>query len=109
MTLPASEAERFLIELEFIQNLSNPKYLQQLANGRHFNDPNFTEYLKYLRYFKEPKYLRHVVFPQCLAVLDALIENPAFVKALSNPQFIDELHLQQGLFWQYRLGEFDVR
>ena len=96
--LPADE-ERFLIELEFIQNLSNPKYLSYLAQNRYFQDASFMEFLKYLQYFKEPKYLRHLIFPTCLTFLDELIKNAHFRHELLSPAFIDHIHAQQGIFF----------
>ena len=88
--------ERFLIELEFVQNLSNAKYLSYLAQNKYFQDPKFMEFLRYLRYFKEPEYLRHLIFPACLPFLDALIDNPRFRQELLSPVFIEHIHAQQG-------------
>ena len=93
--LPTDE-ERFLIELEFIQNLSNPKYLSYLAQNRYFQDASFVEFLRYLQYFKEPKYLRHLIFPTCLTFLDQLIDNAHFRQDLLSPAFVDHIHAQQG-------------
>ena len=128
-TLPPDD-ERFLIDLEFVQNLSNPKYLSYLAQNKYFQDASFMKYLEYLRYFKDPQYLRHLLFPTCLCFLDALIDNSKFRQELLSPIFIEHIHAQQGimvplnaslldlnptlsrqyalcatgLFWQYRLG-----
>ena len=100
-----SDDERFLIELEFVQNLSNPKYLSYLAQNKYFQDASFMEFLKYLRYFKEPEYLRHLIFPVCIPFLDALIDNARFRQDLLSPVFIEHIHAQQGMwfgsiFWQ---------
>ena len=101
MALPADDDERFLIELEFVQNLCNPTYLQYLSQNRYFQDECFMNFLRYLRYFKQTEYMRHLVFPQCLTFLDALIDNSQFVDDLCSPFFIEHLHAQQGLYWQY--------
>ena len=98
---PADDDERFLVELEFVQNLANPKYLQYLAQNRYFQDDQFMNFLRYLRYFQQVEYARHLVFPQCLAFLDALVSRPQFVEDLANPFFVEHLHAQQGLFWQF--------
>lgn len=90
---------RFLIELEFIQNLANPNYLHFLAQRRFFEDEAFLNFLKYLQYWKQPEYMRFLVFPQCLAFLDALLNNPKFRKELSVPAFAEYVHKQQGLHW----------
>ena len=100
-TPPSDDDERFLIELEFVQNLCNPKYLQYLAQNRYFQDETFMNFLRYLRYFKEVEYLRHLVFPQCLVFLDVLIDNPQFVEDLTSTFFVEHLHAQQGLYWQH--------
>ena len=96
-TMLPSDEERFLIELEFIQNLSNPKYLSYLAENKYFQDPTFMEFLRYLRYFKEPEYLCHLIFPACLTFLDELIENGRFRQELLSPAFIEQIHAQQGI------------
>ena len=97
-----SKEERFNIELEFVQNLANPKYLNHLAQNGYFEQESFIAFLKYLRYWKEPEYIVYLIFPQCLAFLDALIENPAFRRELALPRFIEFVHLQQGTHWMYR-------
>ena len=101
-TLVPSSEDRFYIELEFVQNLSNPKYLNHLAQSGYFEQEGFINFLKYLRYWKNPEYIKHLIFPQCLAFLDALIENPSFRRELALPQFVEFVHQQQGCHWMYR-------
>lgn len=96
--IPCDE-ERYLIELEFVQNLANPKYLNYLAQNGYFQQVEFIDYLKYLRYWKEPQYLKKLLFPQCLSFLDALIDNPQFCRELALPQFMEYVHAQQGAQW----------
>jgi hypothetical protein len=109
---------RFLVDLEFIQNLSNPHYLHFLAQQKYFQKPEFIRYLKYLSYWKSPEYARFLLFPQCLAVLDLLLQKGAdntasavidasgssvgsnnFIEELNFPQFADFYHQQQGMVW----------
>ena len=97
-TLPDN---RFEIELEFIQNLSNFKYLNYLAINKYFDDPTFIDFLKYLRYWKQAEYTKYLLFPQCLAILDALIDNPSFRRDLLYDHFINYAHAQQGNHWLY--------
>lgn len=99
--LPSSD-DRFIIELEFVQNLANPKYLNYLAQGGYFEQPSFLNFLSYLRYWKTEPYISHIIFPQCLAFLDALIDNPSFRRELCLPQFGDFVHHQQGMHWMHR-------
>ena len=90
---------RLLAELEFIQNLSNVKYLHYLSQNRYFVDERFMNFLKYLRYWKQPEYIRLLTFPQCLIFLDALIENEEFRQELHAPMFIEFVHQQIGQLW----------
>jgi mediator of RNA polymerase II transcription subunit 31 len=43
---------RFQVELEFVQCLANPNYLNFLAQRGYFKDQTFVNYLKYLLYWK---------------------------------------------------------
>lgn len=95
------DEKRILIELEFVQNLSNVKYLHYLALNKYFDDPAFMRFLEYLQYWKEPQYSKYLLFPQSLAFLDALVYNTTFRRELVFPQFVDFVHRQQGLHWQY--------
>jgi mediator of RNA polymerase II transcription subunit 31 len=63
---------RFQIELEFVQMLTHPSYLNYLAQHKYFEDPAFLNYLKYLQYWKEPQYARYLYYPNCLFFLDRL-------------------------------------
>ncbi|XP_013403195.1 mediator of RNA polymerase II transcription subunit 31-A isoform X2 [Lingula anatina] len=91
---------RFQCELEFVQCLSNPNYLNFLAQRGYFKDSKFVNYLKYLLYWKEPDYAKYLKYPQCLHFLE-LLQYEHFRKELVNAQcakFIDD---QQLLHWQH--------
>jgi len=91
---------RFQVELEFVQCLANPNYLNFLAQRGIFKEPTFINYLKYLTYWKEPDYTKYLKYPQCLMMLD-LLQSEHFRKELMNSQcarFIDD---QQLLHWQH--------
>jgi len=91
---------RFQIELEFVQCLANPNYLNFLAQRGVFKEPAFVNYLMYLTYWKEPEYTKYLKYPQCLMMLD-LLQTEHFRKELMNSQcarFIDD---QQLLHWQH--------
>lgn len=51
---------RFELELEFVQALANPPYLNYLASQKYLDNPEFVEYLNYLQYFGEPKYIKYL-------------------------------------------------
>ncbi|XP_069134423.1 mediator of RNA polymerase II transcription subunit 31-like [Argopecten irradians] len=91
---------RFQAELEFVQCLANPNYLNFLAQRGFFKQEEFINYLKYLQYWKEPKYAKFLKYPQCLHFLE-LLQYEYFRKELVNSQcakFIDD---QQLLHWQH--------
>lgn len=119
---------RFQIELEFVQCLANPNYLNckyklhktkykktkqtknrylnlknllsVLAQRGYFKDPVFVNYLKYLLYWKEPEYAKFLKYPMCLYFLD-LLQYEHFRREVVNSQctkFIDD---QQILLWQH--------
>lgn len=91
--------ERFLIELEFVQSLSNPKYLHYLASKGYLEQESFLKFLRYLTYWKDPRYIKYISFPQCLRFLDEIISNPIFRRELKVSQFADYVHKEQGLHW----------
>uniref|UniRef100_A0A8C1UZI3 Mediator of RNA polymerase II transcription subunit 31 n=1 Tax=Cyprinus carpio TaxID=7962 RepID=A0A8C1UZI3_CYPCA len=49
---------RFQLELEFVQCLANPNYLNFLAQRGYLREKPFVNYLKYLLYWKEPEYAK---------------------------------------------------
>lgn len=86
------ERKRFQIELEFVQSLANPNYLNFLAQRGYFRQQTFLNYLKYLLYWKEPDYVKYIMYPQCLSLLE-LLQHEQFLKEIVNAQcskFIDE-------------------
>ncbi|CAH1783094.1 unnamed protein product [Owenia fusiformis] len=76
---------RFQVELEFVQCLANPNYLNFLAQRGYFKEKNFINYLKYLLYWKEPDYSRFLKYPQCLYLLE-LLQYEQFRKEIANAQ-----------------------
>ncbi|GAU94325.1 hypothetical protein RvY_06117 [Ramazzottius varieornatus] len=91
---------RFQAELEFVQCLANPHYLNFLAQRGYFKNKNFINYLKYLLYWKQPEYLQFIKYPYCLTFLD-LLQHDAFRQQLVNPQWARFIDDQQVLFWQH--------
>uniref|UniRef100_A0A3B3I7F8 Mediator of RNA polymerase II transcription subunit 31 n=1 Tax=Oryzias latipes TaxID=8090 RepID=A0A3B3I7F8_ORYLA len=91
---------RFQAELEFVQCLANPYYLNFLAQRGFLKERPFINYLKYLLYWKEPEYSKFLKYPHCLHMLE-LLQYEHFRKEQVNAQcakFIDE---QQLLHWQH--------
>ena len=99
-SLSEKENFRFVVELEFVQCLGNPQYLNYLAQNGFLKKEEFVNYLKYLLYWKQPHYSRFVKYPVCLHMLD-LLQFESFRDELNNPQcttFIDDQIL---LHWQH--------
>ncbi|XP_059251478.1 mediator of RNA polymerase II transcription subunit 31-like [Mustela nigripes] len=91
---------RFQLELEFVQCLANPNYLNFLAQRGYFKDKAFVNYLKYLLYWKEPEYAKYLKYSQCLHMLE-LLQYEHFRKELVNAQCAKFIEEQQILHWQH--------
>ncbi|GAA5849222.1 hypothetical protein JCM8547_006481 [Rhodosporidiobolus lusitaniae] len=95
---------RFETELEFVQCLANPFYLQSLAQQNLLTSEPFLNYLSYLLYFTSPRFSRFLQYPQSLHHLRLLtFPGPAgesFRKALKEqPLLAQELGGQQVAHW----------
>jgi mediator of RNA polymerase II transcription subunit 31 len=102
-------ALRFTCELEFIELLANPWYLQHLAQHKYFDDANFLRYLDYLSYWSLPAYARHVTHTHALAFLE-MLRSPAFRAQLLVPAYVEQLHAQQFWHWRsYRYNRYKER
>lgn len=103
-TLPQGEQEperyRFQVELEFVQCLANPQYLNFLAQHGYFKEKEFVNYLSYLQYWKEQKYAQFLKYPHCLHFLD-LLQSEHFRRELANSQCATFIENQQILHWHF--------
>ena len=93
------DRKRFLLDLEFVQTLANPQYLNFLAQRNYLKNPAFINYLKYLLYFKEENYIQFVRYPQALYFLD-LLQREQFRQELVNTGYCRYIEDQQLLAWQ---------
>ncbi|PQE07138.1 mediator of RNA polymerase ii transcription subunit 31 protein [Rutstroemia sp. NJR-2017a BVV2] len=72
---------RFEIELEFVNGLSSPLYLNHLASlnsGTLLSSPAFVAYLAYLQYFTQPPYLKYLTYPGPSLKHLELLQNETF-------------------------------
>ncbi|KAF9512169.1 hypothetical protein BS47DRAFT_1486428 [Hydnum rufescens UP504] len=100
----AANRHRFEFELEFVQSLANPHYLQSLAQQNILSQPSFVLYLDYLQYWTGPEYARFVVYPHALHHL-SLLQNPGFREALKNTATAQWLSEKQFDHWRtWRAG-----
>ena len=91
---------RFQVELEFVQCLANPNYLNFLAQRGYMKDPCFINYLAYLLYWKEPAYVPFIKYPICLYFLE-LLQHETFRKEIVSGQCVRFLDDQVILHWQH--------
>ncbi|CAG8553745.1 4727_t:CDS:10 [Ambispora leptoticha] len=92
------ERERFLLELEFIQSISNPYYITHLAQKGFLDDPVFINYLKYLQYWKRPEYAKFIIYPHALHFLD-LLQNETFRESMKVEDTASWVHVVQ--YWHF--------
>jgi len=95
------EKLRFEMELEFVQLLGHPSYVQFLAQYKYFEDAGFLEYLKYLQYWKAPEYAKFIKFPYSLFVLDRVVNDEHFREDCKTNAFRDMLHQQIISHWSF--------
>ncbi|GAA5949182.1 hypothetical protein JCM10213_008235 [Rhodosporidiobolus nylandii] len=108
----AANRARFETELEFVQCLANPFYLQSLAQQGLLESEPFLNYLTYLLYFRQPRYSRFLQYPQCLHHLSLLTAPGAagesFRKALKEdglmPQTLAGKQVAHWAGWREREG-----
>lgn len=89
-------------DLEFIQLLCNPEYLKWLYSEKYFLDPEFIKYLKYLLYFKNEKYSKFLIYPQCIPILELLLQEDSN-SFLSEESFYSKLADDQHSIWKNRI------
>ncbi|KAI9207227.1 mediator of RNA polymerase II transcription subunit 31 [Polychytrium aggregatum] len=91
---------RFQMELEFVQSLANPLYLQYLAQQQMFQDQAFINYLRYLKYWQQPEYAKYIEYPFSLEMLE-LLQNQHFRSSLASPDTALLLHQKEFFTWMY--------
>lgn len=98
-TIASDGRMRFLLELEFVELLANPWYLQSLAQQKYLDDPRFVAYVAYLQYWRTPEYIHYISHPHALHFLE-MLQQPQFRAKLHTPAFIDTLHNNQYWHWK---------
>ncbi|KAJ2785397.1 suppressor of hpr1 [Coemansia interrupta] len=92
--------ERFEVELEFVQCLANPWYINFIAQQGYFEKPEFLNFLKYLQYWKKPEYSRFIVYPHALAFLD-LLQHKEFRDGMKTVDEATRVHGLQYHHWRW--------
>lgn len=86
---------RFEIELEFVQSLANPYYLNHLAAQKLLQQPAFVEYLRYLQYWGKPPYLKYLIYPGPTLKHLELLQQERFRNDIISPDLVNAL-VQEG-------------
>ncbi|KAF9453929.1 SOH1-domain-containing protein [Macrolepiota fuliginosa MF-IS2] len=96
----AANRARFELELEFVQSLANPFYLQSLAQQNILEQPAFVNFLEYLLYWKEKDYARFIHYPHALHHLE-LLQHAQFRSEMKKDDYFREfLHQKQFDHWR---------
>ncbi|KAH8811437.1 SOH1-domain-containing protein [Xylogone sp. PMI_703] len=82
---------RFEIELEFVQSLSNPFYLNHLAVQKYLESPPFIAYLAYLQYFAQPPYTKYLTYPGPTLRNLELLQQERFRAEILSPDVVARL------------------
>ncbi|PWI70105.1 Mediator of RNA polymerase II transcription subunit 31 [Purpureocillium lilacinum] len=82
---------RFEIELEFVQSLANPFYLNHLASQKLLSQPAFVAYLAYLRYWSRPPYLQYLTHPGPTLRHLELLQQERFRQDIMSPDLVARL------------------
>ncbi|KAM3557105.1 hypothetical protein ARSEF4850_005219 [Beauveria asiatica] len=87
---------RFEIELEFVQSLANPFYLNHLASQKLLTQPAFVAYLAYLRYWSRPPYLKYLTYPGPTLRHLELLQQERFRQDIMSPDLVARL-VEEGM------------
>ncbi|KAI5867642.1 SOH1-domain-containing protein [Durotheca rogersii] len=82
---------RFEIELEFVQSLANPFYLNHLASQKLLDEPAFVAYLAYLRYWARPPYVKYLNYPGPTLKHLELLQERRFRQDIISPELAQAL------------------
>ncbi|KKF93336.1 Mediator of RNA polymerase II transcription subunit 31 [Ceratocystis fimbriata CBS 114723] len=82
---------RFEIELEFVQSLANPMYLNHLASQKFLQQPAFIEYLGYLQYWSKPPYLKYLTYPGPTLRNLELLQQERFRTEILGPELVQRM------------------
>ncbi|KAL8664669.1 MAG: hypothetical protein Q9168_007855 [Polycauliona sp. 1 TL-2023] len=82
---------RFELELEFVQALANPYYLNHLASQKLLQDAAFVAYLKYLLYFQQPEYTSYLSYPGPTLKALELLQQDKFRQDILSPDVVAHL------------------
>ncbi|RKF79921.1 Mediator of RNA polymerase II transcription subunit 31 [Golovinomyces cichoracearum] len=87
---------RFEIELEFVQALASPLYLNHLASQKYFENPDFIAYLAYLQYWAHPLYIKYLIYPGPTLKNLELLQQDRFRVDILSPEIV-KMMVEEGI------------
>ncbi|KAK3389133.1 SOH1-domain-containing protein [Sordaria brevicollis] len=93
---------RFELELEFVQALGNPLYLNHLASRKLLSNPAFVAYLDYLQYWSRPPYLKYLTYPGPTLKNLELLQQEKFRQDIISPDLVERMRIEgmkAGIDW----------
>ncbi|KAK1758707.1 SOH1-domain-containing protein [Echria macrotheca] len=87
---------RFELELEFVQALGNPAYLNHLASRKFLSNPSFIAYIDYLQYWTRPPYIKYLTYPGPTLKNLRLLQQEKFRQDIISPQ-LTHVMMTEGL------------
>ncbi|KAK4136913.1 mediator of RNA polymerase II transcription subunit 31 [Trichocladium antarcticum] len=85
---------RFELELELVQSLANPQYLNYLASRKFLTNPAFVAYLDYLQYWTRPPYLKFITYPAATIKILELLQEEKFREEIISPDLAQGLMVE---------------
>ncbi|KAF1919143.1 mediator of RNA polymerase II transcription subunit 31 [Ampelomyces quisqualis] len=85
---------RFELELEFVQCLANPVYLNYLATQKYLDKPEFVAYLSYLQYFRQPEYIQFLHHPGPTLRALELLQQERFRQDMMTPGLMHKMQIE---------------
>ncbi|OAV87433.1 hypothetical protein PTTG_29434 [Puccinia triticina 1-1 BBBD Race 1] len=99
---------RFEEDLEFVQSLANPHFVQELTLNGALRSETMINYLEYLKYFHQPDYARFVRYPNALKILDLLNSSEQFrtmIETQEHAQLLTDKFIQNWISLSGRLNK----
>ncbi|KAH9809723.1 SOH1-domain-containing protein [Melampsora americana] len=99
---------RFEEDLEFVQSLANPHFVQELTLKGILASEPMVNYLNYLKYFHDPQYAVFIRYPNCLLILDLLNKSEKFrtmIESQESAQFLSDKLIQNWITLSGRLNK----
>ncbi|KAH9472794.1 hypothetical protein MJO28_001344 [Puccinia striiformis f. sp. tritici] len=99
---------RFEEDLEFVQSLANPHFMQELTLNGTLRSETMINYLQYLKYFHDPNYARFVRYPNALKILDLLNNSEEFrtmIETQEHAQLLTDKFIQNWISLSGRLSK----